>query len=367
MVKLGYIIKAVARKMNISFYIPLLLAKSEQLSLDATKVAFAKEELNRYSKDANTSCITDNKIDTQVDLQIIIPAYNVEKYICECIDSIVLPPKEISYVVTVINDGSTDKTGELLKKYDNVSNVEVITQNNKGFSGARNTGLATIKGRYIAFVDSDDWVSWGTLEKMTQLACEKTLDMVEADFIVTSETGKLKSRVKSNPNQFTGFLWGKIFRGEKWTNIALPEGYWYEDTIMEQILFESMENKTSLSEVVYYYRQNSKGITATSRNRKKSLDSLWILLALHKDRQRLGITTSQMYYEFVLRHSYLTYSRTKYQEEEVRRNILLIFSDFINQEFPGYYSENKKLSRLENIIRSADYGKWKAFCEWVSV
>lgn len=352
--------------MNISFYLPLLLAKSEPLSLDAAKVAIAKEELNRYSKDVNTSCIADNKIDTQVDLQIIIPAYNVEKYICECIDSIVLPPKEISYVVTVINDGSTDKTGELLKNYDNLSNVEVITQSNKGFSGARNTGLATIKGRYIAFVDSDDWVRWDTLEKMIRLADENDLDMVEADFTVTSETGKLKSRVKSNPNQFTGFLWGKIFRGEKWTNIALPEGYWYEDTVMEQILLENMK-KASLSEVVYYYRQNSKGITATSRNRKKSVDSLWILLALHKDRQRLGLTTSQMYYEFVLRHAHLTYSRTKYQEEEVRRNILLILSDFLNQEFPGYCSKNKKLSRLENIIRNADYGKWKAFCEWISV
>jgi glycosyltransferase involved in cell wall biosynthesis len=367
MVKLGNIIKAVAKKMNINFYLPLCLAKSEQIPLDAAKVAFAKDELNRYSKDANTSCIADNKIDTQVDLQIIIPAYNVEKYICECIDSIVLPPKGISYIITVINDGSTDRTGELLKTYNNISNVEIITQRNKGFSGARNAGLATIKGRYIAFVDSDDWIDWAVLEKMVKNADKNDSDMVEADFFITDESGKLKSKVKSNPAHPTGFLWGKIFKGKKWSNFALPEGYWYEDTIMEQILLEDMKNKSSLSEVVYYYRQNSKGITATSRNRKKSVDSLWILLALHKDREKLRMPTSQKYYEFVLRHSYLTYSRTKYQEEEVRRKILLILSDFINNEFKDYHCENKKMRILEEIIRSADYGKWKAFCEWVSV
>lgn len=367
MIKLGDFVKAVMKKMKISCYLPLFLAKSEFMSLDAAKVAFVKEELNRYSKDPKTSCLAENKLDMVVDLQIIIPAYNVEKYICECLDSILLPDKKISYLVTVINDGSTDDTGKLLKKYNNISNVEIITQENRGFSSARNTGINNIKGRYITFVDSDDMVEWANIEKMVLIAEQSNADMVEGDFYTINESGKLKSRIRSNPNRFSGFLWGKIYKGEKWTDIALPEGYWYEDTIMEQILMERMHNKISFPEIVYYYRQNSKGISATSRRKNKSIDSLWILLALHKDRQLLGIVNSQRYYEFILRHIHLTYLRTKYQGDDIQKKIFLIFSDFLNREFPDYYSNEKKMRKFEKYVRSADYGKWKAFCEWIVI
>ena len=77
----------------------------------------------------------------QYDLQIIIPAYNAEKYIEKCLNSILSQKTQYTYVITVINDGSTDETSQILSKYLDDEHVDIISQSNKGFSEARNRGL----------------------------------------------------------------------------------------------------------------------------------------------------------------------------------------------------------------------------------
>ena len=95
------------------------------------------------------------------DVSIIIPTYNVEKYIQQCLDSVISQRTNFRFHVICINDGSTDNTGLLLKKYENAENVTIIHQKNKGFSGARNVGLRKTNGKYIMFVDSDDFIPGG--------------------------------------------------------------------------------------------------------------------------------------------------------------------------------------------------------------
>lgn len=115
--------------------------------------------LNDYSKDSHGSCIcehTFNEIDC--DVEIIVPCYNVEKYVEECISSILAQKTQYKCFITIINDGSTDGTSDLLKKYEALNGIKVITQRNAGLSGARNTGIAQAHGRYLMFVDSDDFL-----------------------------------------------------------------------------------------------------------------------------------------------------------------------------------------------------------------
>lgn len=99
-------------------------------------------------------------------LSIVIPIYNVEKYLAKCLDSILVDNAFTGQVVCV-NDGSTDGSLSILERYAaNYPNIEIISQTNAGLSEARNTGLRAAKGDYVMFIDSDDWLFPNTLEKI---------------------------------------------------------------------------------------------------------------------------------------------------------------------------------------------------------
>ena len=94
-----------------------------------------------------------------INVSVIVPVYNVEKYLEQCLDSIVHQTlKEIEIIV--VNDGSTDSSPEIIREYElKYPQVKVIHQKNKGLSGARNSGLKLARGEYIGYVDSDDWIA----------------------------------------------------------------------------------------------------------------------------------------------------------------------------------------------------------------
>ena len=96
-------------------------------------------------------------------VSIVVPVYNVEAYLEKCLDSLVNQNFD-NYEVIIVNDGSTDKSKEIAQRYENkYSNVVLIDQKNKGLGGARNTGIEAVKGEYILFVDSDDYIHPDTL------------------------------------------------------------------------------------------------------------------------------------------------------------------------------------------------------------
>lgn len=99
-------------------------------------------------------------------LSIVIPIYNIEKYLAKCLDSILVDNNFTGQVVCV-NDGSTDGSLNVLERYAaKYPNIEIISQTNAGLSEARNVGLRAAKGDYVMFIDSDDWLSPNTLEKL---------------------------------------------------------------------------------------------------------------------------------------------------------------------------------------------------------
>jgi len=109
-------------------------------------------------------------------LSIIIPAYNAEKYINECIDSILRNSQNsLSQTETIIiNDGSTDRTLEKLKKYKEYKNIHIYTTKNQGVSAARNYGIKLAKGDWITFIDADDKVTEGFIDVCKLNICEET-------------------------------------------------------------------------------------------------------------------------------------------------------------------------------------------------
>ena len=141
--------------------------------------------MNEISSKPTGTCYTQNFIDLQYDLQIIIPAYNAEKFIKQCVESVLIQKSEYKIFVVIINDGSTDLTSIILDKIknDNEFNeniqLEIVNQSNKGFSGARNTGLKCLKGRYIMLLDSDDILPENTIKTMMDHAFKTNADNIQ--------------------------------------------------------------------------------------------------------------------------------------------------------------------------------------------
>ena len=116
-------------------------------------------------------------------LSVIIPVYNVERYIKKCFDSIIVQIKDADVEIICINDGSTDKSGEICDEYAAKYNkIKVYHQNNKGVAAARNYGLSIIKGQYIAWIDPDDYISNKWYENISTLIMEEQPDILELTF-----------------------------------------------------------------------------------------------------------------------------------------------------------------------------------------
>lgn len=172
----------------------------------------------------------------EIKVSVLVPAYNVEKYIGKCIESILNQSlKEIE--VIIINDGSKDKTLEIIKEYEKKDKrIIVIDKENGGVGTARNEGLKISRGEYILFLDSDDWIEKDYLEKTYNYGKENSLDMVVTDFYKEMKDKKsYKEDLKLEESQF---LSGKDYIKE----IFLGNGYpnvW--DTLTKRELY--LKNK----------------------------------------------------------------------------------------------------------------------------
>ena len=114
-------------------------------------------------------------------VSVVIPVYNVEQYLCECVDS-VLKQTYQNFEIILVDDGATDSSGNICEQYARQEQrITVIHQDNGGLSAARNTGLANAKGEYIYFLDSDDYIVSYALERLVQMIDEEKADVVFFD------------------------------------------------------------------------------------------------------------------------------------------------------------------------------------------
>ena len=124
-------------------------------------------------------------------ISIIVPVYNVEKYINKCLKTLTQQTLQDIEII-IVNDGSLDKSVDIIEKYvkENSSKIKYYEKENGGLSSSRNYGLEYATGEYIAFLDSDDYVETNMYEEMYNLAKQENADMVECDFIWEWEYGK---------------------------------------------------------------------------------------------------------------------------------------------------------------------------------
>ena len=220
------------------------------------------------------------KTNTRRDLSVIIPCYNSEQYIKECLDSVLEQKTIYDYEVIAINDGSTDKTSEILKEYtEKYDFLKVITQENKGYSGARNAGIVASEGRFLMFVDSDDYVSSNYIQNLLEAAYRADADVCACgyySFYGSKRYKTVKPKSERDLNLLNGCFWGKIFDRKLFEHVLLPEGFWYEDTILPWLIFPQVNNYMTIDTCCYAYRRNLNGITQTSKKKIKAIDTVYI-------------------------------------------------------------------------------------------
>ena len=214
-------------------------------------------------------------------ISIVIPAYNVEKYISRCLDSILAQTfKDIE--VIVVNDGSTDNTSSVVKKYCAADKrVLLIEQENKGLSGARNSGLKNAHGSYIGFVDSDDWVDEDYYEVLYKACIEENADIVSTRCVRSKGNGNgIRLASKHIKEVYTGeeilvkYLDGaikgdsetvsvctKLYKQEVLNGQEFEEGRLYEDVFFNWRIHTNSKVYVRINNTHYYYYINTESIT----------------------------------------------------------------------------------------------------------
>ncbi|MCC0727049.1 FkbM family methyltransferase [Clostridioides sp. ZZV14-6045] len=212
-------------------------------------------------------------------VSIIIPVYNVEKYLEQCLYSAVNQTlKDIEIIV--VNDGSTDSSLEILDKYKN-ENIIIINQVNKGLAGARNSGLKFARGEYVYFLDSDDYIELNTMEVCYNTARKNNSEIIVFDATVFNDTGiigSLERRTFMNEMTLTGrnlfsilvdnncdfvATWMNFFKKsflDKF-EISFYEGILYEDILHTIKSFILADKVTYLPIKLYNYRRRDESIT----------------------------------------------------------------------------------------------------------
>lgn len=211
---------------------------------------------------------------------IIVPVYNVEKYLDKCLASISEQTfKEFECIV--VDDGSPDNSNDIIDRYVNKDQrFKVIHQKNMGISAARNAGLAIAQGDYIAFVDSDDYISNEYLEKFALKIANTDADIVICGFIdvfldsqktvcfEAPSTEVIKQNILADI--WPSYPWNKCYKKYLFENIRFPVGKIFEDLLTIPEVCLNAHKIVCIPEKLYYYnRQNLNSITSNLSTEKR--------------------------------------------------------------------------------------------------
>lgn len=296
----------------------------------------------------------------KINLSIIIPCYNVEKYVRECIESVLNQKTSFKYEIILINDGSKDNTLNILKEYEDENNVILINQENKGLSGARNTGLQYVQGKYLMFVDSDDRLAENAIENLLSVAYKYECDIVEGRYILFKEEKVIfreKISRKENINvveKLKGFPCMKVIKSNLFQNLIFPEGYWFEDTIMSFLVYPRVNKAVKIDDIVYEYRQNSLGITITSKKNKKAIDSTWITELMIDNLKIFNIKITQEIYEEFINQCWINCQRVFHLDKNIRK-IIFSYQSYILKTISSFKIEDNHLLLKKYLLVNKKY------------
>lgn len=287
-------------------------------------------------------------------ISVVVPIYNVETYLSECIESIINQTYR-NLEIILVNDGSTDNSGEICSKYEfKDERIKIINKENGGLSDARNVGISNSKGEFIYLIDSDDFIcKKESIENMYNLMSED-VDMVVSYYYEKKDTEDIYildknctgfekmdsvealNRMYNSKDFKYNFIvaHNKLYRKNLFEGIEYPKGKIHEDEFTTYKLYLKSRNIALLKETTYAYRIRENSIMTASYSSKKlsSLDAYMERLEIFKelgDKNLIKKTKDVLFYSF-LYHRYMLYKNNLPEYE------------MVNGEYKSFLNENQE-------------------------
>lgn len=283
-------------------------------------------------------------------LSIIVPCYNVEKYIDRCLDSL-LQQSNHDFKAIIIDDGSTDFTAQIIQSYckEYPELFEYHKKENGGIANARNFGLDLVDTEYFGFLDSDDYVKKDFVEKMLNKMIQCQSDVVICGFEWTYESSSKKNSVTLEGPYLPGkemmlglfaTLWNKIYKTDfiRKTELRFPDGYRYEDASFLYRLVPFVRSVAFVEEPLIYYVQREGSITHTHNEKVKDMVYVFSdLLDTYHKTDNYSVYAKELEYIFIrffLGNSFLRAVQIK--DEEDRKKTLELSWGMLDNNFPNW-------------------------------
>lgn len=226
-------------------------------------------------------------------ISIIIPIYNVEKYLEKCLRSVVNQTYK-NLEIILVDDGSPDKCGEICDFYSKIDKrIKVIHKKNGGLSEARNYGLDIMQGKYVMFIDSDDYIALNTCALVIETAEHKNADIVfvsyslcDNDNFKFNDLKRVKAKKISKKKALKSILtnsstksgqaiyqmaWGKLYSKNLFKEIRYPVGKIHEDEFVIYKLIDMSKNCMVINKKLYAYRQRDDSIMGKEQIKVKAI------------------------------------------------------------------------------------------------
>ena len=220
------------------------------------------------------------------EISIIVPVYQVEKYIRQCIDSI-LAQTFTDFELILVDDGSKDNSGKICDEYaEKDKRIRVIHKENDGLSDARNKGLDNASGNYFMFVDGDDYIAPNMAECLYKKISEAKADIAACNYRYIFESDGEKDFATENKAEvinaneifynrknernygFWTVAWNKLYKREKFKSLSFRFGKYHEDEFWANDIYQMDIKAVTVSESLYYYRQRGNSIMGNKNIRK---------------------------------------------------------------------------------------------------
>jgi len=281
-------------------------------------------------------------------VSVIVPVYNVEKYLDKCLNSLVKQTLKDMEII-IVNDGSTDKSQEIIDNYaKKYKNVISIVKENGGVSEARNLGLKKARGEYIGFLDSDDWVSKDMYKKMYQKAKSGNFDVVACDTqaIYPAEKRYISSNIKndnvSNKELMIdayAVIWNKIYKREIINEIEFKKGMNFcEDVEFLYMVYSKIKTIGVVKGSLHNYLQREGSLTYVyDKKLYQLIDAMDDVIKFYKENDLYKEYKQELEYTYV-RYLYATFvkriAKTK-NKKEFNRAVNIVIEK-VKKEFPDY-------------------------------
>ncbi len=312
-------------------------------------------------------------------VSVIVPVYNVEDFLRQCLESIVQQSFR-DFEIIIVDDGSTDSSRSIAEEYEKkYSNIRIISQENGGLGAARNTGILESKGEYLLLVDSDDIIDKDTLQVLVDTVNTTGADLVVFDLLIAdindrpiniskgcmhknpgSTLSKCPELLLDWPSACNKFYHRKLFMD---TEIRFPGRVWYEDFRTTPKILTLASHIEYVNKPFYHYLQRPGSIMHSSKvdRNKEIIDAFDDLLDYFKEHKLFDMYHKELEYLAVL-HIFI-FASVRVLKADRKHPLLKIFQSYVKNNFPNY-KQNPYLNRLSKketlILKMLGSGRYFA-------